>query len=114
MSSEHVHQNLAEEVRSIGGYYQVIEEAALPFKDREVLYLVEIGHVETSCCGAGGIPFIFVPGYIVSWRCRENDCGLPVSEVERITDEDERKQITERIAETLRGKYPHFTQVSFA
>ncbi len=110
MASEHIHQKLAEEVRSIGGYYQVIEEATLPFKDREVLYLVEIGCVETSCCGAGGIPFIFVPGYVVSWRYRENDCGLPVSEVERITDEGERKQV----AETLRGKYPHFTQVSFA
>ncbi len=114
MSSEHVHQNLAEEIRSIGGYYQVIEEGTLRVGDRDVLYLVEIGCVETSCCGAGGIPFILVPGYLVAWHCRENDCGLSVSEVERVTDEGERKLIAGKITETLQSKYPHFTQVSFA
>ncbi len=114
MTSEHVHPNVAEEVRSIGGYYQVLEEAVLPVGGRDVLFLVEIGHVETSCCGAGGIPFVFVPGYIVSWHCREDECGLPVSEVEPITDMEEREHIAKLIMELLRGKYPHFTQVSFA
>ncbi len=114
MASEHIHQNLGEEVRSIGGYYEVIEEATLPFEDREVLYLVEIGCVETSCCGAGGIPFIFVPGYVVSWHSGRDDCGLHVSEVERITDAGEKQKIAARIIETLQNKYPHFTQVSFA
>ncbi len=114
MSSEHVHRNLCEEIRSIGGYYQVLEEARLTVDDREVLYLVEIGCVETSCCGAGGIPFIHVPGYVISWQSHTDKNGCPVSEVERIVDEAERTRIAQEIAKQLAGKYPHFNQISFA
>ncbi|PKN41558.1 MAG: hypothetical protein CVU59_13805 [Deltaproteobacteria bacterium HGW-Deltaproteobacteria-17] len=110
MVCEHVHYPTGEEVRSIAGYYTILEEDVLHLDGRELLYLVEIAHIETSCCGAGGVGFILVPGYIVSRHESHNSDGLPVSRVERVVDPAER----ELISGLLKRKYPHFHQISFA
>lgn len=108
--AEHVHQPLNEEIRSVAGYYIVLEEGMLKYNDREVLYLVQAAEIDTSCCGTGGMGYIYVPGYLGSLRSYKNESGLWVSEVERVRTEKERGEI-ERL---LRDKYPLFQQVSFA
>jgi hypothetical protein len=41
-----------------------------------------------------------VPGYIVNWQNERNEAGLPVSEVESISEEAVRKEIRETIQES--------------
>ena len=88
----------------------VLEEAVLQYNGREVLYLVEAAAADTSCCGGAGMGFIMVPGYLVKLRGRRNEDGLWVSEVERVSDEGERIEITG----ILKAKHPGFQQVLFA
>ena len=108
--AEHVHQPIGEEIRSIAGYYMVIEERVLEYGGRELLYLVEMAAVDTSCCGRGGMGFIMVPGYINALRARRGEDGLWVSDVDRVEDGEERKEITRQ----LRAMHPGFQQVNFA
>ena len=81
----------------------------MAYKDREILYLVVVASVESSCCGQGGLAYILVPGYIISWKYGTDDTGLPVTEVNRINDDDEKREI-EGI---LKRKYPHLSQITF-
>ncbi len=88
----------------------VLEEAVLQYNGREVLYLVEAAAADTSCCGGAGMGFIMVPGYVVNLRGRRNEEGLWVSEVERISDDEERREITG----ILKREHPGFQQILFA
>jgi len=108
--AEYIHMPVGEEIRSIAGYYKVLEEGVVEYKGREVLYLVKMAVVETSCCGEGGLGFISVPGYLVSYRSGKDSRGAWVSQVERFTDEDEKREV----AEMLKERYPHFHQVDFS
>jgi hypothetical protein len=108
--AEHVHQEIGEEIRSIAGYYMVLEEGVLEYKDRELLYLVEMAAVDTACCGSGGMGFIMVPGYINALKIRSNEGGLPVSDVDRVDSEEDRREITK----LLQTRHPGFQQVNFA
>lgn len=108
--AEHVHQEIGDEIRSVAGYYQVLEEGVLEYNGLEVLYLVEAAEVDTSCCGSGGMGFILVPGYIRSWKHHKSESGLWVSEVDRVEGGEDRK----KIEKLLKDKYPNFHQVSFA
>lgn len=108
--AEHVHQPIGEEIRSIAGYYEVLEEVVLKYNGRDLLYLVEFAVVDTSCCGSGGIGFIFVPGYIKDSKNRLNKDGLWVSEVDRIDREEDRRDISR----LLLARHPGFQQVNFA
>ncbi|MDD3718814.1 MAG: hypothetical protein PHP28_09155 [Actinomycetota bacterium] len=108
--AEHVHQPMGEEIRSIAGYYMVLEEGVLEYKDREILYLVEAAVVDTSCCGRGGMGFIMVPGYINILKARRNEDGLWVSDVDRVEGEEDRREITRLVL----ARHPGFGQVNFA
>ncbi len=108
--AEHVHQPLEEEIRSIAGYYMVLEEAVIEYRGRELLYLVEMAAIDTSCCGRGGMGFLMVPGYINALRVRSNGEGLWVSDVDRVEDEDDRREITRQ----LLARHPGFQQVIFS
>jgi hypothetical protein len=108
--AQHVHQVLEEEIRSIAGYYTVLEEGVLECKDRDLLYLVQMAAIETSCCGRGGMGFILVPGYINALKTRQNDDGLWISDVDRVDDEEDRREITR----LLLARHPGFQQVNFA
>jgi hypothetical protein len=108
--AEHIHQPIDEEIRSIAGYYLVLEEGVIKYKGRDLLYLVEMAAIETSCCGRGGMGFIMVPGYIDALKARQNDDGLWVSDVDRVGGEEERKDITR----LLLARHPGFQQVNFA
>lgn len=106
---KYVHHPLNEEIRAIGGYYKVLEEGVLEFEGRKVFYVLKGAHVETSCCGSGGMGLISVPGYIVSWKSGKNDDGLAVSELKRIVDSEPRK----KIKALLSRKYPYISVVDF-
>ena len=108
--AEYVHQEIGEEIRSVAGYYMVLEEGLLEYNGREVLYLVQAAEVDTSCCGPGGMGYLYVPGYIRSLKSRKNQTGLWLSEVDRIKDEGERRDIEK----LLMQQHPGFQQVTFA
>jgi len=108
--AEHIHQEIGEEIRSVAGYYMVLEEGVLKYNGREVLYLVQAAEVDTSCCGPGGMGYLYVPGYIRSLKPRKNQTGLWVSEVDRVKEEGERRDIEKQ----LMRKHPGFQQVTFA
>ncbi len=105
---KYIHEDLNEEVHSISGYYLYIEEGTLSFKGRNVLYLSGVGVVDNSCCGAGGCPFVRVPGYVVSWKDKTDAAGRAVTTVEPVTDEADKKEI-QRL---LDSRYP-YSQISF-
>ena len=107
---EHVHQPIGEEIRSIAGYYMVLEEGVLQYNGRELLYLVEMAAVDTSCCGSGGMGFIYVPGCINAMKSRRSDEGLWISDVDRVEGEEDRREITG----LLLDRHPGFQQVNFA
>ncbi len=107
--AEYVHVEVGEEVRSIAGYYKVLEENVLGYQGREILYLVKVAVVETSCCGPGGMGLISVPGYVTSLRSRQNSQGAWITDVERISDGIEQREITD----ILKNKHHHFHQIDF-
>ena len=76
MMGQYTHEDLSKEIRSISGHYRYIEEMILPFRGRDVLYIMGVGVVDNSCCGAGGCLFVRVPGYIVSWKNRTDENGV--------------------------------------
>lgn len=106
---KYVHQPLNEEIRAIGGYYKVLEEGVLDFEDKKVLFVLKGANVETSCCGTGGMAFISVPGYVVSWKSSRNEDGCDISEVKRVKDTEPRKKIKALINQ----KYPYISVVDF-
>ena len=97
---EYVHQPLGEEVTALAGYYAINKELRLKHDGREVLCMIGICQVESSCCGQRSFQYAIVPGYLVSWKGTKNDAGLPVSEVEPISDEAARRAVAATIEET--------------
>jgi len=98
--TEYTHIPLNEEVRSIGGYYTLEKEVRLPFNGREILYVVGMGMVDTSCCGVTGCRYAIIPGYILHWKVRSNKDHLAVSDVEPIRDVDIKEQLQAHIKKT--------------
>jgi len=94
---EYVHPRLNRPVTAIGGHYVFVKEERLPFRGREVLYLVGHAVFDTSCCGVGGYGYALVPGFVVEWKGRTNEDGLPVSRVEPIHDEAIQREIEQLI-----------------
>ena len=106
--AEYVHPPLDEEVPSISGFCTLFEEGRFEHGGRVVLFVVGAAVVDHSCCGAGGARFIRVPGYVVAWKTGSTAAGVPVSEIEPVRDEGERRGIREK----LEKAYPH-TQILF-
>lgn len=100
MAKEYVHQELNQEITAIGGHYALVKEVRLPFRGREVLYLVGYGIFDTTCCGVGGCTYALVPGFILDWKSKTNRDGLAVSRVEPIRDETTRKEVRRLIKGT--------------
>ena len=88
MKLEYTHLKLNEDVTSIAGYYRPQREIRLEYNGREVLYVIGEVVVEATCCGAGRWRYALVPGYIINWQNKKSESGLPVSEVEPISDEE--------------------------
>ncbi len=85
MSTKYAHLELGTVVTAgMPGYYTPQKEVRLKHNGREVLYVV--GQAAVGC-GSDSWVYAVVPGYVVSWQNTENEAGLPVSEVESISDE---------------------------
>lgn len=96
---EYVHQKLNEDSRSPAGYYTPEKEVRLRYNKREVLYVVGHAVIESSCCGISSWAYVIVPGYIVNWQSKTNESGLPVTEVEPISDKETRDTVKKIIQE---------------
>lgn len=96
---DYTHIKLNEEVQAIGGYYILEKEVRLSYKGEEVLYVIGMSLVDNSCCAVTGCKYAIVPGYILDWRYRTKDDGLPVTEVQPVRDPEARKEIESRISE---------------
>ena len=97
MAKDYVHEELDREIDAISGYYVFNKEVRLPYGEREVLYLVGYAVIDKSCCGTGGCGYAFVPGYIKTWKSRSDPGGRPISEIEPIRDQSERRALTKLI-----------------
>jgi len=97
MIREYTHLELNKDINFISGYYTPQKELRLKYNNREVLCIVGQGMIESSCCGMGGCRYAVVPGYLVNWKNKINEAGLPVSEVEPISDEKARQDISKII-----------------
>jgi len=101
MASEYEHLELHAEVRSIGGYYTINKEALVQHNGREVLVAYGYGAADTSCCGAGtGCRFANVVGYVLAWKTKTANNGMPISCVEPIRNESTQGEIRRLIAAT--------------
>jgi hypothetical protein len=94
---EYTHLPINEDITCIAGYYTPCKEVRLKYNDREALYVVGQAVIEASCCGVGGWGYVLVPGYIINWQKRTNEAGLPVSDVEPISDKAARDNIRQVI-----------------
>jgi hypothetical protein len=105
----YVHFPLNEEIRSIGGFYKVLDEGVLDFEGKKVLYALKGAHFDTSCCTVRGLGLVSIPGYLVSWKSGKSESGFPVSEVKHITDTGDRK----RIKALLKQKFAYIEVFDF-
>jgi len=95
---EFAHSDLGQEVPARAGYYTPLEEHILPYKGREVLYILGHACIETSCCGGtGSWAYIQVPGFLVRKHVRGGGTTHPISEIEIIEDEEARNSIRESL-----------------
>ena len=82
--------------------YWIASEDRVSFKGREVLCIVRDTDCIASCCGASqGFRSIGVLGYIAEWRSETRN-GLPVSRLEPLTDNEERKELTRALQQKYR------------
>jgi hypothetical protein len=90
---EYQHQEPGTEIRFIAGHYTIVDELRIFHHGRELLVVVGIAAVESTCCGAQGCRFLNVPGYVLTWKDRFAENGIPLSEVETIEDAQEQTEI---------------------
>ena len=96
---EYTHTKLGEDVNCPAGYYTPNKEVRLKYKYREILYVVGRAVVDSSCCGFGNWTYVSVPGYIINWKNKSSDAGLPVSEVEPIYGKAAKEEIRRIVIE---------------
>jgi hypothetical protein len=93
----YTHHELGRDIESISGHYTPQREVRLPYNGREVLCITGHAVLDSSCCGTGNYFYALVPGYITGWQTATGDGGLPVSEVEPVTGEAARREISRLI-----------------
>ena len=96
---EFEHFKLDEEVKSISGHMSFQKEKKIQFNGREILYYTGYSVTDSSCCGMGACIFSYVPGFITKWHIRANNGENPVSMVEPLSNEKDRKAVTKIIME---------------
>lgn len=87
------HPELNVQITAIGGSYFLLKEVRLAMDDGDVLYLVGVAVIDTSCCGVGGCAYALVPGMVRQWRYKTDAAGRSVSLVCPVSDETARKRI---------------------
>jgi len=100
MTEDYVHQKLGQDIQSISGTYTPQKESRLEYDGKRVLCVIGLSVVDTACCGSGSFLYATIPGYVVSWKTRQNESGLAVSQVEPIRDEKARQAVEKILRET--------------
>ena len=108
MGNKYTHLELNEDVECMAGYYTPLKEIRLKYDGREVLYVVGQAVIESSCCGIGSFTYVLVPGYVVRWQKEKNENGLPVTEVEPVSDKVSQENLRRIIKEA-----EHILQIEF-
>jgi hypothetical protein len=108
MLNQYTHRPLGQEVRSISGYYAIDEEKRISFQGREVLLAKGSYMVESSCCGTGGCGFALIPGYVLQWKASKNEKGEPVTEIEPVTDEEEKRALRKLVEQAEQVQQVNF------
>lgn len=106
---DYTHHQIGEEVYFVAGHYKIVDEGRLTHGGKEFLYLLGIATVDNSCCGQTGCRFLFIPGYLHSWKTKTDAQGKPVSEVESIIDHQKQAAIRS----FLEIRYP-YSQINFS
>ena len=105
---EFVHPPLGETITAIGGHYAFTKEDRIAFGNREILYLVGYGVVDTSCCGTGGCIYALVPGYVLAFHTETAPAnGQAISVIEPV-DEKMRKAVVAALKEKEGVTQVHF------
>ncbi len=91
---EYIHQSLNEDdkIETISGYYTVDDEKLIKYQGKNVLCVLGLGVIDSSCCGVGGCRYATVPGYVRHWK-KKNNKGQYISEVDPVSDEKSRIDI---------------------
>ena len=93
VNSVYTHQEPGQNIRLPAGYYTPLAEIRLLYKGREVVYIVRQATAESCCCVSGSCGYVLVPGYVLRWENEANEAGQLLSDVEPITDEEDRVEI---------------------
>jgi hypothetical protein len=99
MIRDYAHLELGQDIESISGTYTPLKELRLKQNGRDILYVVGTSVVDTACCGSGSFIYAIVPGHVVSWKGKQDESGLSVSEVEPIGDETIKHETAQAIKE---------------
>lgn len=98
---EYTHLPIGVDVLAFAGYYTPEQEVRIPFRGRELLYVTGHIEVESACHGGTCTPqnywYSAVQGYVVKWQYRKSESGLPVTEVEPVSDRETQKEIEDII-----------------
>jgi len=94
---DYIHAELGKEVNALSGYYTAVDEKKVPYNGREALCFIGEYVTEGFCCGKSESRYAQVAGYIVNWKSKNDKNGTPISEVEPITDEKARRDLTDII-----------------
>ena len=97
----HIHCALGQDIESIAGHYSLEKEGQLPYNGRQVYYYTGYSVIDTSCCGPGGCGFAFVVGYIANWKNGKTDDGNVTSDIEPITNSEEKQDISKLLLESV-------------
>jgi hypothetical protein len=97
---DYIHAELGKEVNALSGYYVAVDEKKVPYNGREALCFIGEYVTEGFCCGKSESSYAQVAGYIVNWKSKKDKDGTPVSEVEPITDEKAKKDLTDIIKQS--------------
>ena len=93
---EYIHQT-GEEVRAIGGGYELQSEDILELDGKKILYVLGYGVFDTSCCGVGGCRYALVPGLLHEYKASTTPDGHFVSQVQPVIDEELRGKISKQL-----------------
>ena len=104
MRRKFAHPKLGEEIRALAGSYTPQEELRIPFRGREVLCITGTCCIDCSCCAVGGSwSYLKVVGYIISWKSEQSSDGRPVSEIETVESEEERRELCDLLSSLYPG-----------
>ena len=97
---KYAHLKLNQDINALAGYYTPRKEVRLPYNGGEILYVISDTVVDSSCCGEADFSSALVPGYIIRCQAETNQDGLPLSDVEPVTDKATQDSIRKVIRET--------------